>query len=191
VRLTCGAVRGESTSIGDQRRFEPGPAGEKVVQDAASSDVTKGILHDHLDTGHRRRRRFPARLLPQLSLRGELDLSGTAELAAAIDEALTAGAQHVMIDLYQLTFIDMSGGGALLRCRAASTATGSGFLVTGAWGFVRRVLDLAGIWPVLSRPNLPAPATVNRTPVLPIPVPARGPRTPAPVVPVPGQPARQ
>ncbi|MEU4559438.1 STAS domain-containing protein [Actinoplanes sp. NPDC023936] len=126
-----------------------------------------------------------------LSLRGELDLSGTAELAAAIDEALTAGAEHVLIDLYQLTFIDMTGGGTLVRCRAASTAAGSGFLVTGARGFVRRVLDISGIWPLISRPNLPAPAAVAaRTPVLPVPVPASTwSRTPAPVFPRPGQPA--
>ncbi|MEU8241114.1 STAS domain-containing protein [Actinoplanes missouriensis] len=105
-----------------------------------------------------------------LNLGGELDLSGTDDVASAVDEALAMGMQYVLIDLFRLTFIDMAGAGMLLRCRAASAASGSGFLVTGARGFVRRVLDVSDVWPVLSRPHLPKGAFASSG-VLPVPVP--------------------
>ena len=76
------------------------------------------------------------------ALRGELDVStsqGLAELLIGPPGAL------VVIDLYQLTFMDSSGLGAIHAARRTAIRDGGNLVVTRPSPRVHRVLQLTGL----------------------------------------------
>ncbi|WP_229068576.1 STAS domain-containing protein [Actinoplanes sp. DH11] len=87
-----------------------------------------------------------------ITLHGEFDISGVDAVTEAVEIAAGSGKRFLLVDLHHLTFLDMAGTGALLRCRAAAASAGVDLQITGAAGFVRRVLDIAGVLPLLERP---------------------------------------
>ena len=86
-----------------------------------------------------------------ISLHGEFDISGVDAVTEAVETAASAGKRFILVDLYHLTFLDMAGTGALLRCRSTAASVDVDLQITGATGFVRQVLDIAGVLPFLER----------------------------------------
>lgn len=79
-----------------------------------------------------------------VALSGELDLSGIEALDdafAGVDPSATA----IVIDVGQLTFMDSSGLGAIVRAKQKADAAGQRLEVRGATGAVRRLLDLVAL----------------------------------------------
>src|SRR5881397_2465567 len=65
----------------------------------------------------------------EVEVSGELDIASTPGFERAVEDALRAGPERVMIDLREVTFIDSSGIHALLRVRRRATAQEIGFVV--------------------------------------------------------------
>lgn len=90
-------------------------------------------------------------------LHGELDVANADRLREFLIEV--AGST-VEVDLTDLRFMDASGIGALLGARQVITDGGNEFVVRGANGEVRRILDICGVSFLLAGapgPSLPKP----------------------------------
>lgn len=81
----------------------------------------------------------------RVRLAGELDLSTTPELNAAVDKVLDEGHRHILVDLGDLAFCDSSGLAALVRGDDLATERGGWLRLTGATGRVDRVLRISGL----------------------------------------------
>jgi anti-anti-sigma factor len=82
---------------------------------------------------------------------GEIDLATRATLEAGIMGGLAdPDVGTVVVDLTEVTFLDSSGVSVLLQGRRAADKRGCEYRVVGAEGVVRLVLDLTGVWPLLS-----------------------------------------
>jgi len=79
-----------------------------------------------------------------LALAGEVDIDTAPAVAAAIDEALAAGATEVWIDLTGTTFLDSSGVHVLYDGHRRALALNRRLLVICPGGRARRVLELVG-----------------------------------------------
>ena len=85
-------------------------------------------------------------------LGGEFDMAARDDLCAAIVAAGTApGTTAVVLDLRGVTFIDSEALGAIIEGHAAVTAAGLSYSLAGYHGPVRRVLDIAGLLPMLGQ----------------------------------------
>jgi anti-anti-sigma factor len=78
-------------------------------------------------------------------LRGEVDLFTQGALAAALNEAAATGRPVVRIDMRELTFIDSTGIGALLRATDAGRTGGHVVEFVRSEGPVERTLRIAGV----------------------------------------------
>jgi anti-sigma B factor antagonist len=83
-----------------------------------------------------------------LALAGELDFDSSDELVHRLARGVHAGAQ-IVIDLRELTFIDVAGVDTLRRCARWASDDGWTLTLAGAPPHVRRVLRLAGAESVL------------------------------------------
>jgi anti-anti-sigma factor len=82
---------------------------------------------------------------------GDVDVRTAGDVAAAIIACLADHrVGHLVVDLAQVTFLDMTAMGALLRGRAAAMQAGVTFRVIHPRGGVRRVLDLTGTLQILT-----------------------------------------
>lgn len=77
-----------------------------------------------------------------MSFYGELDIAG-AELAAEMLACVPRST--IDLDLSGLTFLDATGVRSILRAKEVIEADGSKLHVRGAFGIVRRVIDLTGL----------------------------------------------
>lgn len=77
-----------------------------------------------------------------VSLRGELDLSGSPDLEAVLLEAEQSGARRILVDLGELTYIDSTGLGILVRAAARSSSNGNRLRITSPRDQVASVLRL-------------------------------------------------
>ena len=94
---------------------------------------------------------------PVLRVVGELDLATAPDLAAAVDEALTASPPGLVIDLTATTFLDSTGCRQLAQCARAGKKAGVTVVVAcpPTNTAVRRVLDfleIQALVPVVSAP---------------------------------------
>src|SRR5919202_3343025 len=81
-----------------------------------------------------------------VSVRGELDLSTAAELAAHVDAARAGGrARRVVLDLVALGFCDSAGLRAVLGAADEVRAAGGRLAVVVDDGPVARVLEITGV----------------------------------------------
>jgi anti-sigma B factor antagonist len=81
----------------------------------------------------------------RMTLTGELDLA-TVELVRSASAALFAGtSHHVTIDLTDLTFIDATGLGEIVRIRAALHAAGHRLILLHLPVTIRRTFDAGGL----------------------------------------------
>jgi anti-sigma B factor antagonist len=78
-----------------------------------------------------------------VALRGELDVTGAADVEAAIT-ALMARGRYVIIDMSALDFIDCSSLRALLRARALARCGGSDVVLAAPQRHAQRLLTLTG-----------------------------------------------
>jgi anti-anti-sigma factor len=77
---------------------------------------------------------------------GEIDLLAAADLDSALMEVQGDGHTHVLLDLWDVTFIDAAGVAALLSAsRRAEKGIGGFAVVAERNGVVHRVLDAAGL----------------------------------------------
>ena len=82
---------------------------------------------------------------------GEIDLAAGAAVEAAIMAALAdQDVDTVVVDLTEVTFLDSSGISVLLKARRAADDRAVTYRAVGADGIVRKVLELTGVWPLLS-----------------------------------------
>jgi len=78
-----------------------------------------------------------------LSLEGEVDLVSAAELVAAGETALTHDCRVLRINLADVTFMDSTGLGALIKIR--NTALPRPVVLENPQSSVRRILDITGL----------------------------------------------
>ncbi len=86
-----------------------------------------------------------------VALAGELDMSVREDVAAVLlTELNRPGSTALLADLSDVGFLDSSGIAALIRVRQAAEGAGRRFMITDAHGVARRVLEVTGLWSVLS-----------------------------------------
>lgn len=78
-----------------------------------------------------------------MRLRGELDLATGPTLAASL-RALCGPGQRVLLDLDDLTFIDMGGLRVVLAAVDDASSDGWAFTITRGSAAVRRLIELVG-----------------------------------------------
>jgi anti-anti-sigma factor len=71
------------------------------------------------------------------------------ELRRKVDALLNRGERCILLDLARLTDIDAAGIGELIRAYTSASARGGVLQVVHARGYVRQLLDVAGISAVL------------------------------------------
>lgn len=82
---------------------------------------------------------------------GEMDVAVGPKVEAEIDAAIAApGVRGVVVDLTQVAFMDSAGIATLIRGHRRAGQAHVDYRVVGANGMVRRVLDLTGVWQLLS-----------------------------------------
>ena len=79
-----------------------------------------------------------------VSVTGEIDLSTSPALRQALQDAGSNGS-NVVVDLSEVTFLDSTGLGDLVRARAAVIAGGGQFTLVVCQPRVRRVLEITGL----------------------------------------------
>lgn len=83
---------------------------------------------------------------------GEIDMAVTETLSASMFGVLRAdGVRLVEVELSAVGFIDACGVGALLAARNDARGRGKTFVVSGARGLPRRVLEMTGVLGALAR----------------------------------------
>jgi anti-sigma B factor antagonist len=84
-----------------------------------------------------------------LLLAGELDSATVSQLEVALDGIENAGADQIVIDLEQLTFIDSTGLQTLVACERRCNGRGPELVIRRPNGEVARIFALVGLDKVL------------------------------------------
>jgi len=88
--------------------------------------------------------------LGRIEIEGELDMTGTEPLGAAVRSALASGAERILIDLGATSFIDSTGLALLLDAQRTAHAADRPLRVVAPPGSEARVVvNLAGLGRVL------------------------------------------
>ncbi len=80
-----------------------------------------------------------------VTVAGEIDAATAPRVQDALEDALRAASEMVVIDLTETSFVDSNGVDAILRFDRRATAGGLGVVIVGAQPQVRRVFDLCGL----------------------------------------------
>src|SRR3954447_3493900 len=80
-----------------------------------------------------------------VALRGELDLSGVDRAHEAIEQAESAAAPLLVLDLSELDFIDSTGLEVILRAARRAHDNGRRLVVARPLTYVRRLLEMTAI----------------------------------------------
>ncbi|GAA2616914.1 STAS domain-containing protein [Paractinoplanes durhamensis] len=86
-----------------------------------------------------------------VTLTGELDLYGAEDLRRLLYGQLDRSS--VVADLSGVTFVDSAGLGALIGAFSRAADLDRRFVVTGAVHAVRRIMQMAGVYELLSEPG--------------------------------------
>lgn len=78
-------------------------------------------------------------------VRGELDLSTSAELRAALDAGLGEGAPRIAVDLTDVPFMDSSSLGVLVSCLREARERDGELRLVGVQGSPAKVIALTGL----------------------------------------------
>jgi len=81
---------------------------------------------------------------------GDIDLSSREQLGRSLTDAVREADRGVEVDLSGVAFLDSSGMSALLTGRRTAQDAGVSFRVSAAGDLVRRVMELTGVWPLLT-----------------------------------------
>ncbi len=79
-----------------------------------------------------------------LSVAGEIDLA-VAEDFVGVAQACLQQSQGITLDLGEVTFIDSSGLGVLVRLRKEAESQSKSFALTNVSSSVRRLLEVTGL----------------------------------------------
>jgi anti-anti-sigma factor len=79
-----------------------------------------------------------------VSLAGELDLASAPTAAAALEDALAAGARRLVLDLRKLEFLDASGVAMLRRVAANDASESEVVVIPSDSPCVSRILAVTG-----------------------------------------------
>jgi anti-sigma B factor antagonist len=79
-----------------------------------------------------------------VSVTGEVDLSTSAPLREALDQAVAEG-PNVVVDLSGVTFLDSTGLGDLVRARESALSRGGELHLVLTQPRIRRVLEITGL----------------------------------------------
>lgn len=80
-----------------------------------------------------------------VALRGELDFDQAPALGRALDDLRAEGAQEIVVELSDLTFIDSSGISVLVAAARASAAEQGTLVVAAPTAHVQRVFDIVSL----------------------------------------------
>lgn len=98
----------------------------------------------------------------QVTARGELD-AATDELARALDSAVAGGADHLVVDLLDVTFIDSSVVRDLVLAHRAVSERGGWVRIVYTHHLITRVIEICGLNEIF--PQYPTvAAAISRTP---------------------------
>jgi anti-sigma B factor antagonist len=76
---------------------------------------------------------------------GELDMTTRDDLQGQIEDVLASHPESVTVDASELTYLDSSGFGALMRARARAKEAAVPFRVVEPSPALRRVADVGGV----------------------------------------------
>jgi anti-anti-sigma factor len=86
-----------------------------------------------------------------LHVRGEIDISTSAELlAAVVNEVTRRRPPKLVVDMLHVTFLDSTGLTTLLSAHRAAQQLGTRLVVREVSAFVRQQLRVAGIYEILT-----------------------------------------
>ncbi|MEV8517367.1 STAS domain-containing protein [Dactylosporangium sp. NPDC051484] len=122
------------------------------MSDADSQQVQRRTMVEYRGSGVLTVARHDGSGAVTITVQGEIDLATAGQLRDAIIAAVTDAEPDIslVVDLAELRFIDSAGISALLRGRRSALAAGRTFRVDGAAGLVLEVLQLTGVWSLLS-----------------------------------------
>ena len=92
------------------------------------------LLEDHAD-GPRHR----------VALAGEMDIANAHRLLETVETLCAGGAEEVLLDLRELTFVDSTGLRTLAECQRRCAEHGCAFALTPGPPPVQRVFEVAGL----------------------------------------------
>ncbi len=80
-----------------------------------------------------------------LDLIGELDLYNTSTLFDAIDNVSKRNMDSLILNMSNISYIDSSGIGALIKGHTERKAAGKGFIISGISESINQVFTLSGL----------------------------------------------
>ena len=80
-----------------------------------------------------------------ITVGGEIDAATADTLATAVSGALTDGYQKVLVDFAQVTFIDSTGLGVLVKSHRSAVATDAEFAVVHPTPQTRKLIRVLGL----------------------------------------------
>ena len=89
----------------------------------------------------------------RLAIRGELDMASAPTLKQHLEDCGRDGAEVIMLDIRDLSFIDSSGLGVLIQARDHSKRNGHRFLMVGATRPARRLFEITGTEFLIDEPD--------------------------------------
>ncbi|GIJ47978.1 hypothetical protein Val02_48640 [Virgisporangium aliadipatigenens] len=81
---------------------------------------------------------------------GDIDLRTAAQLEDAFAGQTGGSAATVVVDLTEVEFVDSAGINALLKGQRGAQSHGQAFRISGTRPLVRQVLEMTGVWDLLS-----------------------------------------
>jgi anti-anti-sigma factor len=90
---------------------------------------------------------------------GEADLAYRDELTVVLTRVIAESPTAVEVDLSELRFIDSTCIATLVAALRAAQTAGVGFFVSNPAGIVRRVLEVTGVLPILTKDASPFTGT--------------------------------
>ena len=88
-----------------------------------------------------------------LHARGEIDLTSSPALQAALDTVIDGGAAVVILDVEGVEFLDSSGLRVIVRAGRALSDDGGQLFLRGASGAVARTLEITGLLERFAEPS--------------------------------------
>ena len=76
---------------------------------------------------------------------GEVDLASAGEFGARLSDAISVGAETVVVDLTNVGFMDSAGVNTILNARLLAERAGVRLVLRGPNGETGRILDLFGL----------------------------------------------
>ena len=80
-----------------------------------------------------------------VSVAGDLDIASVASVRHLLDRAVATGADPLVLDLCDVTFMDSTGVVMIVQAQKRAASSGARFLLRGVTAQPRRVLQIVGV----------------------------------------------